>query len=70
MTFDEMTKTPLDFSLLTGIDFSDQKLELILDIHTKLDEVREWLGAVPKDVVVTVKWFHDIFASKTGFSDD
>ena len=70
MLFGEMMMTPLDFSLLTGIGFSGWKLELILDIYARLDEVREWLGAVLEDVVVRMKWFHYTFAGKTSFSDD
>ena len=70
MPFDEMIIIPLDFNLLIEIGIGGQKIELITDIHTTLDEAIEWLGVVPKDVVVTAKWFHDTFADKTSFSDN
>ena len=65
-----MEMTPLDFSLLTGIKFGGRKLELILGIHRRLDEVREWLGVIPEDVLVMAKWFHDIFTKKDCFSNN
>ena len=62
--------TPLDFNILMGIGFGGQKLELIPGVHTRLDEVRKWLGVFPKDVVIMAEWFYDTYASKIGFSDD
>ena len=55
MLFYEMTMMPLDFSLLTGISFGGQKLKLISDIYTRLDDVGEWVGVVFEDVSVTAK---------------
>ena len=70
MPFGEITITPLDFSLLTGISFGGWKLELIPNIHRRFDDVSQWLGTALDNVVVTAKWFHGTFADHTVFSDD
>ena len=69
MSFGEMTMTPLDFSMITGLRFGGRCLELIPDIHTNFDQVRELLGVVPDDVSVPAKWLFDTFADKPDFSD-
>ena len=62
--------TPLDFSMITGLEFGGHPSRRFVSIGDQSELVNDLLGAHPNDYLVTAKWFINTFEGSNEYFDD
>ena len=62
--------TPLDFSMITGLEFEGHPLRRLENIGDQPELVVELLRAHPNDYFETTKWFVDTFKGSNEYTDE